>query len=87
MAVEWLPWWEWELELSPHLEKRMTDRDFSEVDLRVMLERATVFLPARTQGRWAIKTKHRGRAWKVIVEPDFARQRLVVVTAFPVTGT
>jgi len=85
MAVEWPPWWEWELELSPHLEKRMADRDFSEVDLRVMVERATALLPARTEGRWAIRTKHRGRAWKVIVEPDLDRQRLVVVTAYPVT--
>ena len=66
-------------------EKRMADRDFTEVDLRDMLEHATVFLPAVVEGRWIIKTKHRRRPWKVIVEPDFDRQLLVIVTAYPVT--
>ena len=85
MAVEWPQWWEWELEIGPHLEKRMADRDFTEVDLRYMLEHASVFLPAMVEGRWVIKTKHRRRPWKVIVEPDFDRRLLVVVTAYPVT--
>ena len=35
------PWWEWELELTPHLLKRMVDRGFTELDLREMLEDAT----------------------------------------------
>ena len=38
--MPWPDWWEWELELTPHLEKRMEDREFTEVDLRAMLERA-----------------------------------------------
>lgn len=38
---EWPSWWDWELEFSPHLLKRMIDRQFSEVDLRRMLEHAT----------------------------------------------
>ena len=25
-------WWDWELELTPHVEKRMEDRTFTEVD-------------------------------------------------------
>ena len=33
-------WWEWDLELSSHLLKRMVDRDFNEPDLRAMLETA-----------------------------------------------
>ena len=37
----WPAWWDWEIELSPHLLKRMVDRRFTEVDLRRMLERAT----------------------------------------------
>jgi hypothetical protein len=41
--VNWPPWWEWEIELTPHLEKRMEDRDFTEVDLRAMLHRARGF--------------------------------------------
>ncbi len=33
-------WWDWPLELSPHVLKRMVDRGFSEADLRTMLEDA-----------------------------------------------
>ena len=29
-------WWDWEVELTAHIEKRMEDRDFTEVDLRAM---------------------------------------------------
>lgn len=36
------------------------------------------------EGRWVIETRHRGKAWEIIVEPDFERQLLVVVTAYPV---
>ena len=41
IVKSWPDWWAWELELSSHVEKRMGDRDFSEVELRDMLERAT----------------------------------------------
>jgi hypothetical protein len=37
---DWPDWWEWELEISPHILKRMVDRSFSETDLRLMLEAA-----------------------------------------------
>jgi hypothetical protein len=37
----WPTWWDWELELSPHVLKRMVDRGFSEVELRAMLEEAS----------------------------------------------
>jgi hypothetical protein len=36
------------------------------------------------EDRWIIETRHRARAWEVIVEPDRERQLLVVVTAYPV---
>ena len=81
---EWPDWWDWELELSPHLFKRMTDRRFTEIDLRRMLERASSYREDVVEGRWIIQTRHRGRAWEVIVEPDRERQLLVVVTAYPV---
>lgn len=42
---DWPEWWDWELELSPHLFKRMDDRRFTEIDLRRMLERATGYRP------------------------------------------
>ncbi len=84
MAISWPEWGEWDLELSAHVEKRMVDRDFTEVDLRVMLEHASGFFPSTVEGRWIVKTKRRRRHWKVIVEPDFDRRLLVVVTAYPI---
>ena len=72
------------MELSPHLFKRMDDRRFTEIDLRRMLERAFGYREDVVDGRWVIETKHRGKAWEVIVEPDFERQLLVVVTAYQV---
>jgi hypothetical protein len=77
-------WWKWELELSPHLEERMADRYFDEVDLRAMLEKAKAFSPDVVEGRFIIRTKHRRRAWEVIVEPNAIERRLIVVTTYPV---
>ena len=34
-------WWNFELELSPHVEERMIDLGFPEVDLRLMFEMTT----------------------------------------------
>jgi len=82
--IQWPEWWNWELELSQHLFKRMLDRQFNEVDLREMLEQATVFRPNHEQGRWAIETRHRGNDWVVIVEPLHDETVLLAVTAYPV---
>jgi hypothetical protein len=80
---EWPEWWSWELELSPHLLKRMLDRQFNEADLRLMLEKANNYHENHEPGRWAIETNHAGRVWAVIVEPLWDEQILVVVTAYP----
>ena len=80
----WPEWWHWELELSPHLLKRMTDRRFTEIDLRRMLERASSYRQDVVGERWVIETRHRSRRWEVIVEPDGERQLVVVITAYPV---
>jgi hypothetical protein len=82
--MEWPAWWEWEIEITPHLEKSMEDRDFTEIDLRQMLEQAQRYGPDVVAGRWIIATRHRRRRWEVIVEPDADEQLLVVVTAYPV---
>ena len=76
-------WWRWELELSPHLLKRMADRGFTELDLRGMLNRAARYRPDTVAGRWVIFARHRRRDWEVIVEPDPDVRLLVVVTAYP----
>ena len=72
------------MELSPHLLKRMDDRRFTEIELRQMLERALGYREDVAEGRWVVETRHRRKAWEVIVEPDQERQLLVVVTAYPV---
>ncbi len=62
----------------------MRDRRFTEIDLRRMLARASGRYEDIVEGRWAIETRRRGKAWEVIVELDWERQLLVVVTAYPV---
>jgi hypothetical protein len=57
--LSWPDWWEWEIELTPHIEKRMEDRDFSEVDLRVMLEHARRYRADLLEGRFVIETEHK----------------------------
>jgi hypothetical protein len=84
---KWPHWWDWELELSPHLLKRMIDRSFTEVDLRDMMECATSLHPDVVKGRWIASCRHEKRRWEVVVEPDFESQLLVVVTAYPVYET
>ncbi len=83
MAV-WPEWWSWELELSPHPLKRMVDRQFSDVDLRLMLEKADTLRPNYEEGRWVVETKSNRRPWEVIVEPLPTEGILLVVTADPV---
>ena len=62
----------------------MEDRGFNEVDLRTMLEQALNYQRNVVVGRWVVETRHAGRMWVVVVEPDGASNLLVVVTAFPV---
>lgn len=81
--MNWPDWWEWELEFSPHLAKRMAQRDFTEIDLRGMLHRARRCRPDAMEERWVIETRHRRQGWEVIVEPDSEARLLVVITAYP----
>jgi hypothetical protein len=81
----WPSWWDWELELSPHLLKRMAERGFNELDLRRMLSVATSLRWDVVPGRWIARTRLRGRFWEVIVEPDDDAHRLVVITAYSVS--
>jgi hypothetical protein len=80
--VSWPPWWEWQLELTPHLEKRMEDRHFTEVDLRAMLEAATGSRADVMDGRFIIETRYRKGDWEVMSNPT--KWSLVVITAYAV---
>ncbi|MCA9284661.1 MAG: hypothetical protein KDA22_05585 [Phycisphaerales bacterium] len=81
----WPAWWDRELELSAHVLRRMVDRDFSEVDLRRMLDEATGLRPDIEAGRWIVATRHLDRRWEVILEPDESVGVVLVVTAYPVS--
>ncbi|MBV8678518.1 MAG: DUF4258 domain-containing protein [Planctomycetaceae bacterium] len=81
--MDWPDWWSWDLELTPHLFKRMLDRRFNEVDLRLMLDAATGFRENHEEGRFVVETTHDGRPWEVIVEPSSSERVLIVVTAYP----
>lgn len=80
----WPDWWEWELELSSHLLKRMEDRDFTELDVRRMLSGASGLGPDIVPDRWVIETRHRRKPWEVIVERDPDAQLLIVIAAYPI---
>ncbi|MFY9344342.1 MAG: DUF4258 domain-containing protein [Planctomycetota bacterium] len=82
---DWPTWWDWEIELSSHLWKRMADRGFSEVDLRAMMAAPVNLRADREPGRWVVETRHDAQSWEVIVEPDMADRLLVVITAYSVT--
>lgn len=76
-------WWSWPFVLLPHVERRMEDRGFSEVELRRMLAGVRHIEPARRSGRWIVTSRLHGRRWTVVVEPDAMDQITYVVTAFP----
>ena len=82
-SIEWPGWWEWEIELSPHLLKRMIDRTINEPDLRLMMEDANGYHEDHVEGRWIITSTLAGRPWEIIVEPCLEEDVLVIVTAYP----
>lgn len=81
--TNWPEWWDWALELSPHVLKRMIDRGFTETDLRTMMDAAVSLRPAAEPGRWLVETSLESRPWHVVVEPDAIDELVVVITAFP----
>lgn len=82
---QWPEWWSWELDTSsPHLAKRMRDRQFTETDLRDMLECATALEPNHEPDRWVAKARWRGADWEVVLEPLVDEQAILVITAYKV---
>lgn len=75
-------WWESELEITPHLLKRMADRSFNEVELRSMLATPTGWRASASENRFIISSQHHGRMWEIVVEPDRASRLLTVITAY-----
>lgn len=81
---EWPPWWDWEVELVEHVYKRMSLREFTEIDLRRMMEHAVGYRSHPEPGRWIIETRFRRQRWEIIVEPIPEKQILAVISAYDV---
>ena len=80
--MAWPPWWDWELEISSHCLKRMSERGFNETDVRVMLDDC-LQLVEQTYGTFLVVTVLANRSWEVVVSPDDVHRLIVVVTAYP----
>jgi hypothetical protein len=78
----WPEWWQWELKISAHMQKRFQQRNFTEMDLRRMMEHATGFRKDYIESRFTIDTRFRRKPWEVIVEPLSDEKRLEVITAY-----
>jgi hypothetical protein len=75
-------WWEWDLVFVAHVEDRMEERGFSELEMRTALHDAIDITPNRQAGRWVVSAALGGRRWTVVVEPDADEQVTYVVTAY-----
>ena len=62
----------------------MIQRDFTEIDLQDMFDRARHYRPDIGEGRWVIETCHLNRDWEIIVELDPEEQLLVIITAYSI---
>jgi hypothetical protein len=75
-------WWEWELELTGHVEERMVERGANPLALRWMLLHCTACRRSRERGRFVAQANYRGVAWEIVLEPDYDRECVVVVTMY-----
>lgn len=57
----------------------MVDRDFTEIDLRSMLQATTRLRRDIERGRWVAITRLGADRWEVVLEPDQAEERVVVI--------
>jgi gluconate kinase len=80
--MNWPEWWFWDVEITPHIEKRMLQRDFNEIELRQMLHSAKYFEKDIVDGRFKILTDFKKNEWEIIVDPDYEENLLVIITAY-----
>jgi len=66
------------------MERRLIKREFTETQLRRMMEHATGFDRDYKEGRWVIEVRLRRADWEIIVEPIPEEEILEVVTAYEV---
>ena len=82
--ISWPDWWDWDLDLSSHLLRRMEDRCLSEIDLRSMMQSASQLRASHEPGRWVVDVIRDSESWEIVLEPDEHDQVIVVVTAYAV---
>jgi len=82
--MEWPDWWEWDIEVSSHCGKRMHERVFNETDLRAILSEA-IAITEQAHGTFVVSSSHENKPWEVIVVPDFEKQLIVVISAYPLS--
>ncbi len=75
-------WWHWELEFGEHADERMSERGAEELALRWMLENCTKVRRSGAPGRFVARAWYRGSAWEIVLEPDYDRECVVVVTVY-----
>ena len=69
------------MEISSHCLKRMSDRGFTEADLRAMIDDAES-VELQAHGTYIVVTQSEQVRWEVIVKPDEKKQVIIVVTAY-----
>lgn len=62
-------WWDWELELSVHVEQRMLERGITEVELRTMLEHARELAPVMSPAGLSRRRDTRGKTGRSFWSP------------------
>lgn len=71
--MRWPVWWEWDLELTPHVLKRMLDREFTEVDqvdyFDVRWPGFGVRVSPAGRKSWIIMYRFHGRVRRVTIGP------------------
>jgi len=76
-------WWDWEIELTPHSERRLEERGLTEIDLRTMLNKPPRSIEGDPEpGRHRVFTSHRRKPWIIVVEPDPGPKILLVISVF-----
>ena len=60
----------------------MLDRQFTEIEVRDMLDCAVNLRPDTVDGRWVVSTNKEKQPWEVIVEPEAESRSLLVITAY-----
>ena len=75
-------WWSWDFVISEHAEERMDERGVSESRLRWMLQPVRRVTRSDEPGRFVVEVSVLRARWEVVLEPDFERQVVVIVTVY-----